>query len=87
MTEQTKVTKTSSLLLPSNNITAQPYLRYHLLLSVVLKEGVPGGPAHGWGEVESVREAIAAREQEEEEEEVGDESHHLGQADQLLVIF
>ena len=68
-------------------IMAQPYLRYHLLLSVVLKEGVPGGPAHGWGGVESVREAIAAREQEEEEGEVGDESHHLGQADQLLVIF
>ena len=61
------------------------YLRYHLLLSVVFKEGVPRGPAHGWGGVEAVRQAIAAGELEDEEEgegeEVGDESHHLGQAD------
>ena len=58
-----------------------PYLRYHLLLSVVFKEGVPRGPAHGWGGVETVRKTIAPGEQEEEGEKVGDESHHLGQAD------
>ena len=63
------------------------HLRYHLLLSVVLKEGVPGGPAHGWGGMETIRKAIASRETEEDEEDVGDGSQHLGQADQLLVIF
>ena len=42
------------------------HLRDHLILCVVLEEGVPGGPTHGRGGVQAIGESIAPREEEEE---------------------
>ena len=38
----------------------------HPLLTVLLEEGVPGGPTHGRGGVQAIREGIAPREEKEE---------------------